>query len=147
MAESFVFDVADSLLGKLASFAYEEASRAYGVYEDLQEFKDSLSIVRGLLLDAEDKKNQQHAVREWLRQIQSICFDAEDVLDGFELQDKRKQVAEAYGSTSMKVRNFFSSSNPLTFRFKMAQQIKDIRDRLDKVASNGTMFGIYNHKR
>ncbi|CAJ2671808.1 unnamed protein product [Trifolium pratense] len=142
MAESFVFDVADSLLGKLASYAYEEASRAYGVYEDLQEFKDTLSIVRGLLLDAEEKKNQQHAVRDWLRQIQSICSDAEDVLDGFELQDKRKQVVEASGSTSMKVRHFFSSSNPLAFRFKMAQQIKDIRERLDKVASNGTKFGL-----
>ncbi|CAJ2671512.1 unnamed protein product [Trifolium pratense] len=142
MAESFVFGVADSLLGKLASYAYEEASRAYGVYKDLQAFKDTLLIVRGLLLDAEDKKNQQHAVREWLRQIQSICSDAEDVLDGFELQDKRKQVVEASGSTSMKVRHFFSSSNPLTFRFKMVQQIKDIRDRLDKVASNGTKFGL-----
>ncbi|MCI03195.1 disease resistance protein, partial [Trifolium medium] len=142
MAESFVFYFADSLLGKLASYAYEEASRAYGVYEDLQQFKDTLSIVRGMLLDAEEKKNQQHAVREWLKQIQSICSDAEDALDGFELQDKRKQVVGASGSTSMKVRHFFSSSNPLAFRFKMAQQIKDIRDRLDKVASNGTKFGL-----
>jgi len=53
MAESFVFDIADSLLGRIASCAFEEASRACGVYEDLQGIKDTLSIVRGLLLDAE----------------------------------------------------------------------------------------------
>ncbi|XP_045793318.1 disease resistance protein RGA2-like [Trifolium pratense] len=142
MAESFVFGVADSLLGKLASYAYEEASRAYGVYEDLQRIKDTLSIVKGLLLDAEEKKNKQHALREWLRQIRNICSDAEDVLDGFELQDKKKQVMKVFGSTSMKVRHFFSSSNPLAFRFKMSCQIKEIKDRLDKVAADGTRFGL-----
>ncbi|KAK2353871.1 putative disease resistance protein RGA3 [Trifolium repens] len=142
MAESFVFDVADSLLGKLASYAYEEASRAYGAYEDLQGIKDTLSIVRGLLLDAEEKKDQKHGLREWLRQIQNICYDAEDILDGFELQDKRKQAVEASGSTRMKVRHFFSSSNPLAFRFKMAYQIKEIRDRLNKVAADGARFGL-----
>ncbi|CAJ2671461.1 unnamed protein product [Trifolium pratense] len=142
MAESFVFNIADSLLGKLASYAYEEASRAYGVYEDLQGIKDTLSIVRGLLLDAEHKKNQQHALREWLRQIQNICYDAEDVLDEFELQHKKKQDLEVSGSTRRKVRRFFSPSNPLAFRFKMARQIKEIRDRLNKVAADGTMFGL-----
>ncbi|MCI27935.1 disease resistance protein, partial [Trifolium medium] len=90
MAESSVFDNADSLLGKLAS--YEEVSRAYGVYEDLKWFKDTLSFVRGLLLDAERKKDQKHGLREWLGQIQNICYDVEDILDKFELQDKRKQV-------------------------------------------------------
>ena len=144
MAESFAFDIANSLLGKLASYAYEEASRAYGVYEDLQGFKDTLLIVRGMLLDAECNKEQKHRVREWLKQIQNICYDAEDVLDGFELQDKRKQVVEASGSTRMKVRHLFSSSNPLAFRFRMSHQIKEIRDRLDKVAANGVRFGLTN---
>ncbi|RHN47826.1 putative P-loop containing nucleoside triphosphate hydrolase, leucine-rich repeat domain, L [Medicago truncatula] len=144
MAESFAFDIARSLLGKLASYAYEEASRAYGVYKDLQEFKDTLSIVSGVLLDAECKKDQKHGLREWLRQIQNICYDAEDVLDGFDLQDKRKQVVEASGSTRVKVRHLFSSSNSLAFRFKMAHQIKEIRDRLDKVAADGVMFGLTN---
>jgi hypothetical protein len=142
MAESFVSDIADSLLGKLASYAYEEASKAYGVYEDLQEIKDTLSIVRGLLLDAEEKKDQKHGLREWLRQIQNICTNAEDVFDEFECQKMQKQVVEASGSTRMKVRQFFSSSNSLAFRFKMARQIKDIKDRLDKVAADGTKFGL-----
>ncbi|KAK2416970.1 putative disease resistance protein RGA3 [Trifolium repens] len=142
MAESFVSDVANSLLGKLGSYAYEKASRAYGVYEDHQRIKDTLSIVIGLLLDAEEKKNQQHALREWLRQIRNICSDAEDVFDGFELQEKKKQVLETFGSTRMKVSHFFSSSNPLAFRFKMSHQIKEIKDRLDKVAADGTRFGL-----
>ncbi|KAJ1430007.1 Winged helix-like DNA-binding domain superfamily [Sesbania bispinosa] len=142
MAESFAFDVAHSLLGKLTSYAYEEASRAYGVYDDLQRFKNTLSIVKGVLLDAGEKKDQKHGLREWLRQIQNICYDAEDVLDGFEFQNKRNQVAKASGSTRMKVGHFFSSHNSLVFRTMMAHQIKDVTDRLDKVVADGNRFGL-----
>ncbi|RHN47827.1 hypothetical protein MtrunA17_Chr7g0257211 [Medicago truncatula] len=142
MAKSFVLDIADSLLGKLASYAYDEASRTYGVYDDLQDIKNTFSIVIGLLLDAEYKKDQKHGLREWLRQIQNICSDAEDVFDGFELQHKRKKFVDASGSTSMKVSYFFSSSNPLVFRSRMDHQIKGIRDRLDKVAADGNKFGL-----
>jgi hypothetical protein len=74
MAESFVLHTANSLLGKLASYAYEEVSRAYGVYEDLQGFKDTLSIVKGMLLDAEEKKNQQHALHEWLSRFKTSAL-------------------------------------------------------------------------
>ncbi|XP_058738236.1 putative disease resistance protein RGA3 isoform X2 [Vicia villosa] len=77
-----------------------------------------------------------------MRQIQNICSDAENVFDGFELQHKKKQVLEASSSTRMKVRHFLSPSNPLVFRPKMAHQIKEIKDRLDKVAADGTRFGL-----
>ncbi|XP_057417764.1 putative disease resistance protein RGA1 [Lotus japonicus] len=142
MAESFLLEVAGSLLRKLGSYAYEEASRAYGVYDNLQGIKSTLSIVKGVLLDAEQKKDQNHGLLAWLRQIQSICSDAEDVLEGFEFQSKRQQVVKASGSTKMKVGFLLSSSNPVIFRLRMAHQIKDIRDRLDKVAADGAKFGL-----
>ncbi|CAJ1912000.1 unnamed protein product [Sphenostylis stenocarpa] len=140
MAECFVFDIAESLLRKLASYVYEEASRAYGVYEDLRGIKDTLLIVKGVLLDAEEKKEQKHGLREWLRQIQNVCFDAEDVLDEFECQNLRKIIVKASGSTRMKVGHFFSSSNSLVFRLKMSRQMKQVRSRLDKIAVDGNKF-------
>ncbi|XP_061340338.1 putative disease resistance protein RGA3 [Gastrolobium bilobum] len=146
MANSFVFDVAESLLNKLASHVYEEASRAYGVYDDLKGFKDTLLIVKAVLLDAEEKKELSHALREWLRQIHHVCSDAEDVLDGFDCQTLRKKVIEASGSTRMKVGHFFSKSNPLVFRIRMAHQIKQLKDRLDKVAADGNKFGLVHER-
>ncbi|XP_029127057.1 putative disease resistance protein RGA4 [Cajanus cajan] len=142
MAEYFVLDIAESLLGKLASSVYGQASRAYDVYEDVQGIKDTLSIVKGVLLDAEEKREQQHGLREWLSQIQNVCLDAEDILDGFQCQNLRKQVVKASGTTRMKVGHFFSSSNSLLLRFKMARQIKYIRHRLDKIAADGNKFGL-----
>ncbi|KAJ1408922.1 Winged helix-like DNA-binding domain superfamily [Sesbania bispinosa] len=127
---------------RLASYAYEEASRTYGVYEDLQRFKNTLSIVQGVPLDSEEKKDKKHGLHEWLRQIENICYHAEDVLDGFELQNKRKLVVKASGSTRMKVGHFFSSHNPIVFSHRMAHQIKDVRDRLDQVVAEGNRFGL-----
>ncbi|XP_068472678.1 disease resistance protein RGA2-like [Phaseolus vulgaris] len=142
MAEYFVFEIAESLLGKLASNLYEEVSRAFDLYEDVQGLRDTLLIVKGVLLDAEEKKEKKHGLREWLRQIQNVCLDTEDVLDGFECQSLRKQVLKASGSTRMKVDHFFSSSNSLVFRFRMARQIKNVRRRLDKIAADGRKFGL-----
>ncbi|GAU30084.1 hypothetical protein TSUD_332530 [Trifolium subterraneum] len=128
---------------KLVSNAYEESFLAYGVYEDLQWFKDALSFVRDVLLDAEQKKDQNHELGEWLRQIQNICYEVEDILDRFELQDKRKQVVKSSGSTRLKVRRLISySNNRFVFRVKMTREIKEIRDRLNKLAADGSCFGL-----
>ncbi|CAK8543201.1 unnamed protein product [Lathyrus sativus] len=142
MAESFLFDMANSLLGKVASYACLETSLAYGVYDDLQRFRDSLTIVSGYLLDAESKKDQSHVFREWLKQIQNICFDAEDIFDTFELQHKRKQIVESSGSTRKKVSHLFSKYNTIVFFPGMGYQIKEIRERLDKKAAEGITYGL-----
>ncbi|KAL2320675.1 hypothetical protein Fmac_029644 [Flemingia macrophylla] len=144
MAESFLFSIAESLLSKLASRAFEEASQVLGVYDNLKEFTETLSLVKAVLLDAEQQQEQEHnhELREWMRQIKHVFYDAEDVLDEFECQTLRKQVVKARGTTKDKVGHFFSTSNPLVFRYRMAQQIKDISERLDKVASDRHKFGL-----
>ncbi|KAL5075010.1 hypothetical protein RYX36_013994 [Vicia faba] len=139
MADSFLFDVADSLLGKLASYAHEEASKAWGVFGDLQGIKDTLAIVKYILLDAEDKKDQNHGLEEWLKQIQNIFYDAEDVLDEVECQNSRDQFVQASGSKRLKVGHFFSSPY---FRLRISHRIKDVRDRLNKVVADRNLFGL-----
>ncbi|CAK8543202.1 unnamed protein product [Lathyrus sativus] len=142
MAETFLFDMANSLLGKVASYACQEASLAYGVYDDLQRFRDSLTIVSGYLLDAESKKDQSHALREWLKQIQNICFDADDIFDRFETQHKRKQIVKSSGSTRVKVSHLFSKYNPIVFLSTIRHKMKDISDKLDKKAADVIMVGL-----
>ncbi|KAK7244518.1 hypothetical protein RIF29_39341 [Crotalaria pallida] len=142
MAESFLFCIADSLIKILASAAYEEAARVIGVYDDLHEFRETLRLVKAVLLDADQKREHNNELQEWLRQIKHIFSDAENVLDKFEYERSRKQAVKAYGSVKTKVGNFFSSSNPLVFRRKMAKQIKEMKKRLDKVAADRHKFGL-----
>ncbi|KAL4304857.1 hypothetical protein AHAS_Ahas16G0020200 [Arachis hypogaea] len=142
MAESFIFSIAESLAAKLASRAYQEASRLVGVYDDLQELKSSLSYVKAVLLDAEQKQEQNHELREWLKQIKLIFYDAENFLDEVDCETLSKQVVRDYGTPKDKVGRFFSSSNPLVFRYKLGHQIKEIKKRLDRVAADRNKFGL-----
>lgn len=145
MAESFLFSMAGSLIAKLASRAYEEACQVLGVYDDLQQLTQTVSYVKAVLLDAEQKltRNSEPELYNWLWLIRGVFSDAENVLDGVERENLRKKVIKAHGRSMItKVDNFFSSSNPLALRFTMAQKIKQINKRLDKIAADRHKFGL-----
>ncbi|CAJ1911818.1 unnamed protein product [Sphenostylis stenocarpa] len=142
MAESFLFSIAESLIAKLASHAFEEASRVVGLYDNLRDLNNTLSLVKAVLLDAQRKQEHNHELLEWLTQLKTVFSDAEDLLDEFECQTLRKKVVRVHGNTKVKVSHFFSSSNPLVFRYKMAQKSKDLTQRLDKVAADRHKFSL-----
>ncbi|XP_027367519.1 disease resistance protein RGA2-like [Abrus precatorius] len=142
MAESVLFSVAESLIGKLASRAMEEASLAMGVYDDLREMKQTISFIKAVLLDAEQKQHQNNQLREWLTQIKHVLYNAEDIVDDFECEALRKHVVKTQGSLSRKVRRFFSCSNPIIYRLKMAHEIKEINKRLNKIATDRNNYGL-----
>ncbi|GAU45768.1 hypothetical protein TSUD_24320 [Trifolium subterraneum] len=142
MAESLLFALAESFIGKIASRAVEESSLALGVYDDLQDIKNTVSLIKAVLLDSEQKQLKNHELQEWLRQIKRIFNNAEDVIDDFECEALRKHVVNTSGSIGRKVRRYYSSSNPLVYRLKMAHQIKHIKERFNKVAADRHNFGL-----
>jgi len=101
-----------------------------------------MSIIREVLLDAEKKQATDSLLRLWLEQLNDDLHDAEDVFDEIEYQASRKQVVATYGSTSTKVRHFFSSSMMRAFPFKLAHKIKGIRERLDEIAAEKEKFNL-----
>jgi hypothetical protein len=63
------------------------------------------------------------------------------VLSDFSTEDLRRRVMGG-GKMAKKVRTFFSSSNQLAFRLKMAHKIKAIRERLDAIANDRNNFQL-----
>ncbi|KAK7278896.1 hypothetical protein RJT34_23935 [Clitoria ternatea] len=99
----------------------EEASLAYGVYDDLDQMKHTLSLIKAV-------------------QIKHVLNDAENIVADFECEALR--VVNTYGGFSRKVRHFFSTSNPLVYHLRMAHQLKDLIKKLDKVTSDRQKFGL-----
>ncbi|XP_068308518.1 disease resistance protein RGA2-like [Pyrus communis] len=131
MAE-LAFPLAAKLIERLSSIASEEICFAWGVQADLQKLGRTMSTIRGVLLDAEEKQARNSALRSWLRQLKDVFLDAEDLLDEFECEALRRQVVRRSGTTR-KVRRFFSRSNPVAFRLRVGHEIKDIRERLHEL--------------
>ncbi|KAK9178242.1 hypothetical protein WN943_027432 [Citrus x changshan-huyou] len=139
MVESF-FPI-EKLLEKLGSSAYEELLLFCGVKNDLHKLKEKLTTVKSVVLDAEEKQNHNRRLSDWLGKLKDACYDAEDVLDEFEVEDQRRQVMKQR-SIGRKFRNFFGSSNPIAFRFRMGHQIKKIRERFDEIAKLSGEFNL-----
>ncbi|KAG2684873.1 hypothetical protein I3760_10G095900 [Carya illinoinensis] len=130
-----------SLLQKLGSLVYEQLFLAWGVQSDLQKLESTISDINiNELLDAEYKQASNPMLRNWLGKLKVILSDGEDVIDEIEYKALRKQAIRAYGTTSSKVRHFFSSSMALSSRLKLAHKIKDIRERLDKINASKDQF-------
>ncbi|TYG75806.1 hypothetical protein ES288_D03G062100v1 [Gossypium darwinii] len=141
MAEYFAFNIAENVLSKLTKIAYQEISLGWDVRRDLEKLHKTLTTIKAVLLDAELKQVDDNHLRVWLQELKDVCYDSEDVLDEFEIQALRKQLLKQR-SIGKKVSYFFSSSNPLAFRFKMAHKIKQLNQRFHEIAALKNNFHL-----
>ena len=70
-----------------------------------------------------------------------IVFMMQKMFDEFEYDSLLREAVNE-GGIKRKVRHFFSSSNPLAFRFNMGNKMKEVRERLDKVAADPNKFNL-----
>jgi Leucine-rich repeat (LRR) protein len=138
----FAFSVAEKVIEKLGSLAYQEISLARNIKSDLKNLKLIMTNFKDVLLDAEQKQTEKEGLRNWLAELKDVFYNAIDVLDEFDCEDLRRQVVKTHGSTGKKVCRFFSSSNPLAFRFKMGHRIKEIREKLEELAKVRAQFHL-----
>ncbi|KAG6742205.1 hypothetical protein POTOM_055495 [Populus tomentosa] len=142
MAEAFATEIAKSLLGKLGSCAVQEFRLAWGLEDDLARLEERLKAINAVLSDAEKQQSKNDRIRLWLHMLREVLYDAEDVLDEIECETLRRDVVKTTGSTSRKVRRFFSSSNKIAFRSTMGHKIKSIIDRLAEISSFKSEFNL-----
>ncbi|XP_050256547.1 putative disease resistance protein RGA4 isoform X2 [Quercus robur] len=141
MAETILSVFADEILGKLISVATEQISLAWGFKEDLTRLLDSLEMIQDVLADAERRQESDRSVRRWLQRLKDVAYDADDVLDEFAYEILRRKV-EIRNQMKRKVRFFFSFSNPIAFRIKMANKVKTIGDSLKRINDTANGFGL-----
>ncbi|XP_060673586.1 disease resistance protein RGA2-like isoform X2 [Ziziphus jujuba] len=92
MAENILFNIAEAIVGKLGSFALEEIGLLWGVKNDLQKLNRTMSTIKDVLLDAEEKQTHNHQVRGWLTKLQVVVYDADDLVDKFDFEALRRRV-------------------------------------------------------
>ena len=142
MEGAFASTIAQSLLVKLGSFAGQEFCLAWGLEADIARLEKRLSAIAAVLSDAEQKQSKNNKIRFWLNDLREVLYDAEDVLDEIECETLRRQVVKTTGSTSRKVRRFFSSSNKIAFRLRKGYKIKNIIERLAEISSLKSEFNL-----
>ncbi|KAL4039019.1 hypothetical protein IC575_002662 [Cucumis melo] len=132
MAQIILPNLAARILAKLSSLLSEEFGTLWGLKDDVNKLTCTVSIIRATLVDADTWITHLESVVDWLEQMEAVLKDAEDVLDEFSAEAIRRRVMTR-GRNAKQVRIFFSNSNQLVFNFRMARQVKKIRERLDAI--------------
>lgn len=118
----------------------QEINLAWGVKDDLQKLQRTLQVIAAVIADAENRQEMEELVRFWLVRLKDVAYDADDVMDEFSYETIRR--GERGDRVKDKVRDFVSSSNPLVFRFKMANKIKDVNRSLDEITKDMARFQL-----
>ncbi|KAK2451212.1 disease resistance protein RGA2 [Trifolium repens] len=144
MAEQIPYGVASSLIDRLASAAFREFGRIYGVMDELERLKNTVESVRAVLLDAEEKQQKSHAVKNWIRRLKyDVLHPADDLLDEFIIEDMKHKMDETPKNKFTKVLVSLSP-NKVSFRRKMAHEIESIQKNINDVVKDMSGLNL-NH--
>ncbi|XVF37553.1 hypothetical protein REPUB_Repub20aG0018500 [Reevesia pubescens] len=141
MAEAVLSAVVKEVVSRVISIVTEQINVALDFKEELHRFGYLLEIIGAFLQDAEERQTKTNSVKLWLESLKDVAYDAGDVLDEFDYEILRRKV-EIRNQMGRKVRNFFSLSNPIVFRLKMANKIKDILKSLDDLNKLANQYGL-----
>ncbi|XP_048135905.1 putative disease resistance protein RGA4 [Rhodamnia argentea] len=143
MAEAVIFGIAGKIVDFLVPRALEKVGNLWGVKRELAKLKDTVSTLRNVLEDAERQSYQNHQIQGWLDNMKDALYDAEDVLEEFNIEAKRREL-RGHKEMMKEVRTFFSSSNQLAFKLKMSSEIKAVRERIESINA-GRQFHLDEH--
>ncbi|TXG74600.1 hypothetical protein ES288_1Z028300v1 [Gossypium darwinii] len=135
MAEAIAFDIATELIIKLSSLALSQIGLWWNLKDDLHDLERTVSTIKAVLLDAEEKSATNNLVKVWLEELKDVLYD----LWRKDLMGENKLTKE--------VRLFFSSSNQFAYGLKIGRKIEAIKARLASIGSEAKMFDFVERDR
>jgi Leucine-rich repeat (LRR) protein len=142
MADKLLFGTAERIIDTLTSLVSKEIGLLWGVEDQLKSLMNTVSTIKAVLLDAEEKQAaRDHVVKDWLGKLKDVIYDAEDLLDDVSTEVLRREMM-THDHVSKKVRVLFSKSNPLYHRYETAHKIEAMRKRLDAINADRERFHL-----
>ncbi|KAG6393638.1 hypothetical protein SASPL_147882 [Salvia splendens] len=131
------------LVQNLINALREEYSLLRGLDEDAQTLQRTLIVIMAYLSDAEKKFITQDAVKIWLRELEALAFDADNVLDKLSYHLLSKKVKKMKTPTAKdKVLSCFSSFSRVSRRHNMANTIKQINAEFESMNKRAADLGL-----
>ncbi|XP_056175345.1 putative disease resistance protein RGA3 [Syzygium oleosum] len=143
VAEAVLFSLATDILKSLAtemakpggSFASQKIQLLCSAKDELQSLEGTVQTIQAMLLDAEKQQWLNNELKLRLRRLNDVLYELQDLLDDVATEDLRWKVTSG-NKMSKAVCVFFSKSNQLAYRFKVANKIKELRKKLDQIKND-----------
>uniref|UniRef100_A0A7N2LAG6 Disease resistance N-terminal domain-containing protein n=2 Tax=Quercus lobata TaxID=97700 RepID=A0A7N2LAG6_QUELO len=136
------------MAGKLA---LQEVALIWGVKDEINKLKETVSTISAVILDAEAKQRDSEEIKLWLKRPKDAMCDADDLLDEISTEALRREVM-ARDKKAKEVRIFFSKSNQLVYGVRMGHKVKEMREWLVAIAADrqfhlDEIYGVYKNLR
>ncbi|KVI08889.1 Disease resistance protein [Cynara cardunculus var. scolymus] len=141
MGDPIVSSVINQVMERSTSLAAQDFAVLWGLKADLRSLRTIFTQIQPLLADAEAKQRKNRALQDWLRKLRAASFEVENVLEEVSTEALLRRLHVERGIRN-KVSTFFSASNPLKFRIRMVQKVKDIKELLDAIAAERINFEL-----
>ena len=143
MAEAIAFCLARKIIKSLGSMAFKEIGSMWGVEDELEKLKDTVSAVHDVLLD-EEQQDKSHRVKHWIKKLRDPVYDADDLLTEFYTEDLRRRVM--YGSDIMMVPNSIEKLTFLKYLDLSGNNIKVLPNSITRLLNLQTLNLSYCYK-
>ncbi|XP_021763235.1 putative disease resistance protein RGA4 [Chenopodium quinoa] len=148
MVEAIILTIAKLILGKIASapgdlvytYIAEEIKGAKSVKKDLKMIADQLEAICAVLEDSEEEQLTNNAYKIWLRDLKSIVYDIDDLLDEVAFDVMQRRVNQ--GQLGRQFRYYFSFSNPVISTFGLSHKISNLRKKLENIVAKKNDFEL-----
>ncbi|CAL5379516.1 unnamed protein product [Camellia sinensis] len=154
----FISPLLQAVIDKLLSPDLINLARREGVNTSIKKLKKSFEDINDVLADAEEKQISDRDVNKWLKELQHLAYDADDVLDEFATEALRKKLIRAEtdadvdvgeASTCRKVRRFLLSTcctgftpSTISFNFAIESKLREINVQLQDVTTRIKELGL-----
>ncbi|XP_057989856.1 putative disease resistance protein RGA1 [Hevea brasiliensis] len=149
MAEMILSFGVDATLSRVASLITDEIIGAWNLKDDLKGLQESLTMIGGVLQDAEEQQTRREHVRLWLKKLKEVAYEAEDVFDELAYENLRRKVEmQRQDQSGTEIQNCFSLSKgtrcvkKAALHFKMAHKVKNTNESLNKIKNDAMGFGL-----
>ncbi|KAI5678097.1 hypothetical protein M9H77_09047 [Catharanthus roseus] len=128
--------VVEFLLANLKELLLYHVDLLSGVKDQVESLHRELSLMKAFLKDSREKRSEYEYVRELVRQITDVSYEAEDVIDTFVVIASMQKAR----STMKRVLHAYDHSTRMV---NVAKQIESIKIKVKEIYDK-KMFGIEN---
>uniref|UniRef100_A0A0D9XHI1 Rx N-terminal domain-containing protein n=1 Tax=Leersia perrieri TaxID=77586 RepID=A0A0D9XHI1_9ORYZ len=128
---------ASSLVGTVGQLLGEEYRQLSGVGREVAELRDDLATMNALLRMQSEAADGavDHFIREWMKQLRELAYDAEDCVDHYRLRVRCRPGDGFRGSLKRRI-------STLLLRRRLAAEITALRSRALSIGDRHARYGI-----
>uniref|UniRef100_A0A0E0HB55 NBS-LRR-like resistance protein n=1 Tax=Oryza nivara TaxID=4536 RepID=A0A0E0HB55_ORYNI len=130
--ESALVSFALKLGGKIMGMATGKVEKLLGVPGEITKLETTLGDLRCYLVDADNRRSLEEAVKRWVRELKDVMYDADDILDLCQLVED-EGYDDARTNPSCWNASKFWFCNPVASH-KIGRKIQALNRRLDDLS-------------